>query len=180
MLLVELTGKKLPDAVSIVPFVWDEDGKTYRLIVTREFRPTTGGYEYSFPAGLRNGDEAVELTVARELHEETGRDLQRVLSILPVAYSSAGMSNECLQTVYCIAAGKSSTAFVEDGEDIEICEFPFSELADLAMSRGKYAGAIHGARSQPVLLLLSGMLTLANQAGFVNPEARIIELLGGL
>ena len=59
LLLVELTGKKLPDAVSIVPFVWDEDGKTYRLIVTREFRPTTGGYEYSFPAGLRNGDEAV-------------------------------------------------------------------------------------------------------------------------
>ena len=63
------TGKTRPDAVSIVPFVqrpYGDAGVTYRLAVTREFRPTTGGYEYCFPAGLIDGDETVEGAAARE------------------------------------------------------------------------------------------------------------------
>ena len=83
-----------------------------------EFRVTLGGYQYGFPAGLVDAGETVAATCNRELQEETGLSLQRVLRQSPPVYSSSGMTDEAVSMVFVECDGRPSNAANESSEDI--------------------------------------------------------------
>lgn len=105
-----------PDAVVIVPFHTSEN----KIVITREYRVPLADYEVGFPAGLVDNGEGVEQAVRRELKEETGLNLTRVISISPPVYSSAGMTDESVAMVYIECKGRPSTAGNSASESIEV------------------------------------------------------------
>ncbi|MFH1153505.1 MAG: NUDIX hydrolase [Pseudomonadota bacterium] len=106
----------MPDAVVIVPFHRD----LQRLVIIREFRVPLGGYQYGFPAGLVDKGETTRQTAARELREETGLTLLRVVKQSPPVYSSSGMTDESVSMVFVECCGEPSVAGNEDSEDIQV------------------------------------------------------------
>ena len=72
-------GTPTPDAVVIVPFHVAEQ----KLVVIKEFRVVLGGYQYGFPAGLVDKGESVEQAGERELYEETGLAVTKLLKKSP-------------------------------------------------------------------------------------------------
>jgi ADP-ribose pyrophosphatase len=116
-----------PDAVVIVPFHTLEN----KIVITREYRVPLADYEYGFPAGLVDDGESVEQAVRRELKEETGLSLTRVISTSPPVYSSAGMTDESVVMVYIECSGKPSTAHNTESEAIEVELISRSEASRL-------------------------------------------------
>jgi ADP-ribose pyrophosphatase len=76
-------GFERPDAVVIVAF----HGPSQKVVVTREYRVPLADFEYGFPAGLVDPGESVAAAVARELREETGLELTRIVRSGPPVYS---------------------------------------------------------------------------------------------
>ncbi len=105
-----------PDAVVIVPFHTSEN----KLVITREYRVPLADYEYGFPAGLVDDGESVEEAVRRELKEETGLTLTRIIGNSPPVYSSAGMTDESVSMVFIECSGRPSTAGNTASESIEV------------------------------------------------------------
>jgi ADP-ribose pyrophosphatase len=104
-----------PDAVIIAAY----HAARERLVVTREYRVPLAGHEYGFPAGLVDPGESVEDTVRRELREETGLEVVRILKKSPPLYSSAGMTDESFSLVYVECGGQPSASGCHAGEVIE-------------------------------------------------------------
>jgi len=105
-----------PDAVIIVPYHTTRD----TIVITKEYRVPLADYEYGFPAGLVDAGETVSDAARRELAEETGLNLTRVLRIGPPIYSSAGMTDESVSMVYVECEGRPSSSGNEGTEDIEV------------------------------------------------------------
>ena len=116
-----------PDAVVIVPFHTPEN----KIVITREYRVPLADYEYGFPAGLVDDVESVEQAARRELKEETGLTLTRVISISPPIYSSAGMTDESVAMVYVECSGQPSMARNTESEAIEVEIISRSEASRL-------------------------------------------------
>jgi len=104
----------LPDAVVIVPY----HQKKQKLVLISEFRVALGGFQYGFPAGLLDRNESVEDAGARELKEETGLRVTRVLNVGPPVYSSSGMTDESVAMLYVECDGEASKAGNESSEEI--------------------------------------------------------------
>ncbi|MEA1967420.1 MAG: NUDIX hydrolase [Thermodesulfobacteriota bacterium] len=117
----------VPDAVVLVP--WHREKN--RLVIIREFRVPLGGYQYGFPAGLVDEKESVEQAGKRELKEETGLDLVKVLKKSPPVYSSSGMTDESVSLLYVECSGEPSLEFNEDSEDIEVMMFSKDDASNL-------------------------------------------------
>ncbi len=105
-----------PDAVMIAAFHTSEN----KIVITREYRVALADYEYGFPAGLVDEGERVEQAVRRELEEETGLNLTRILRISAPLYSSAGMTDESVAMVFIECNGRPSTAANTASELIEV------------------------------------------------------------
>ena len=116
-----------PDAVVIVAYHNSEN----KIVVIREYRVPLADYEYGFPAGLIDNGESVEQAVRRELKEETGLDLIKVIRVSPPLYSSAGMTDESVAMVYIECNGRPSTAANASSELIEIDLVSPAQAADL-------------------------------------------------
>lgn len=106
----------VPDAVIIVPF-HVESGK---LVITREYRVPLSDYEFGFPAGLVEAGESVTDTAVRELQEETGLRVSRVLRTSPALFSSAGMTDESVTMVYVECEGDPLPEAGVGAEQIEV------------------------------------------------------------
>ena len=116
-----------PNAVVIVPY----HRETERLVLIREFRVPLGGEQIGFPAGLVDPGESVETAGIRELREETGLEVGRVLRQSPPVYSSSGMTDESISLLYVEAEGEPSTRFNEGSEQIEVLLVSREEVRDL-------------------------------------------------
>lgn len=90
------------------------------LVVIEEFRVPLGGYQYGFPAGLVDAGESVETAAQRELFEETGLELIRLLETSPPVYSSSGMTDESVCMVFCECDGIPTNAGNTASEDIRV------------------------------------------------------------
>ncbi len=112
---IETSNWERPDAIVIVP--WHVDRQ--QLVVIREYRVVLGGYQVGFPAGLMDPGETIVETARRELFEETGLILGRVLRCSPPVYSSSGMTDESVALVYAECKGDPSDAANESSEDIQ-------------------------------------------------------------
>ncbi len=113
---IETMSWERPDAVVIV--AW-HTGRCM-LVVIREYRVVLGGYQFGFPAGLMDPGETIAETARRELREETGLTLTRVLRCSPPVYSSSGMTDESVTLVYAECDGEPSDEANESSEDIQV------------------------------------------------------------
>ncbi|MCG8567435.1 MAG: NUDIX hydrolase [Desulfobacterales bacterium] len=105
-----------PDAVVVVPFHLPSQC----LVVIREFRVVLGDYQYGFPAGLVDRGESVVQAGRRELFEETGLGVTRVMGQSPILHSSSGLSDETVSLLRVECSGEPSTLHTEASEDIEV------------------------------------------------------------
>jgi ADP-ribose pyrophosphatase len=126
-----------PDAVFIVPILKTSQGN--RLVILKEFRVPLGDYEYTCPAGLIEPGEPIATTVRRELKEETGLDLTRVLAMSPPVVASAGMSDESAVITFVECAGTPNTAGLDSTEEIEILVLDFEQLRALRLTPVKFS-----------------------------------------
>ncbi len=101
---------------AVVLIMEDEAGE--RILLNREYRLAVGGWVYNFPAGLIDPGETPEESAARELKEETGLDLIRIIDVIPDSYSAVGFSNEKNKCIVGIAGGSfaPSNSTVEEIE----------------------------------------------------------------
>ena len=104
----------VPDAVVIVPFHRDRR----QLVIIEEFRVALGGYQYGFPAGLVDAGATIAATCRRELYEETGLNLCRILRQSPPVLSSSGITDETVAMVFVECDGTPSDEANESSEDI--------------------------------------------------------------
>ena len=127
-------------AVMIIPIVRNPQARSkdtggyefnHRIVVTKEYRVPIQGYEWGFPAGLVDGKESIEATAERELKEETGLNLTKILEVTPFTYNSPGMSDESIAMVYCEAEGEISQDGNEGTEDITTYLMDKNDVLDL-------------------------------------------------
>ena len=108
-------NKSYCDAVMI--FAKNRDAT--KLVVLKEYRVTAGKYVYMLPAGLVDSGENLEVAAKREFKEETGLKLE-IVKVNKERYTSIGLSNEKLATVFGYYEGTPSKEHQEDSEDAEI------------------------------------------------------------
>jgi ADP-ribose pyrophosphatase len=116
-----------PDAVVIVPY---HVGRN-KIVIIKEFRIPLGHYQYGFPAGLVDHGETVEQATVRELYEETGLAIQRIISISPPIYSSSGLTDESISLVNVECTGEPSRQANTSSEEIHTLLVSPKEAAEL-------------------------------------------------
>ncbi|UWD47420.1 NUDIX hydrolase [Clostridioides difficile] len=123
------------DAVAIVGL----HKSSKKLILIKQFRVPINGYIYELPAGLIDKGESIDVSVERELREETGLtllEIQKNKSNEKV-YLSPGMSDESIAFVYCICDGNITDEFLEPDEDIEAILVSQDEAKEILQSNHK-------------------------------------------
>ena len=143
-----------PDAVFIVPLLKTSAGN--RLVVTKEFRVPLGDYEYSFPAGLRDDGEDIQTAARRELSEETGLELTRILTASPAVAASAGLTDESAAIVFVECTGQPHRGNLDGMEEIEVLLLDYEGVVKLRRTPAKFS-----AKAWIVLLLFEMMGNLA-------------------
>jgi len=119
------------------------------LVMTREFRAPLGAYELSLPSGLIDVGESATDAAIRELNEETGLTLARVVHVSPPLASSAGLTDETVALVYGEASGTISREHQTEHEDIEV---RLASIADLRKLLGPEQSEIISSRLYPILV----------------------------
>ncbi len=109
-------GRVSADAVIVVPF----HRQAKKLVIIKEFRLALGSCQYGFPAGLVDPGENIVQAGERELLEETGLAVTRVLKQSPPIYSSSGMTDETISLLFVECDGSPSNFFNEMSEEIEV------------------------------------------------------------
>lgn len=140
------------DAVVIIPLL--KDGDQTKLVTIKEFRIPLGFYEHGFPAGLYDHNETAEEVARRELREETGLELTKVLHVSPPAVSSAGLSDESVVYVVCECTGEPNTDGNEGTEDIQVNILDTQGIANLLA-----AGEPISAKAYPFLLMFANNIS---------------------
>ena len=130
-------NSNLFDAVDIIAF----DSTFQKILVVKEWRPPVNDYIYAFPAGLRDAGETIVETATRELLEETRAEFKTILKVLPPAYQSAGMTNETVASVICIAQGEVDSRYSSIHEDITPLWLTKAEVKQLFNSDKKFSGS---------------------------------------
>ena len=101
----------ISQAVGMIMFNHDKN----KTMLQQKFRMAMNKWVYNFPGGLIDSGEDAEEAATRELWEETGLHLDKVIAHLPVYYTSVGISNETSETIVGTASGefKASTSVDE-------------------------------------------------------------------
>lgn len=90
-----------------------------KLVLVKQFRVPVNDFVYEMTAGLIDDGEDFKTSVKRELKEETGLDLKEIKADKGHLYLSPGMTDECVNLVYCTCEGELSTEYMEDDECIQ-------------------------------------------------------------
>jgi len=115
----------IPDAVVIVAV------HNKKLVIIKEYRVALGGYQYGFPAGLIDRGETVEQAGKRELFEETGLTLTKILKKSPAIFSSSGMTDESISLLFVECEGNPTNRFNEASEDIDVMILSPEQASDI-------------------------------------------------
>jgi len=111
-----------------------------KLVIIKQFRIPLNDYVYELPAGLIDPGDDANITIGRELMEETGLKIIDVIKNRGTekVYVSAGMTDESLSLVYCTCNGEISDEHLEDDECIEAMLVSQEEAKELVRSKEKF------------------------------------------
>ncbi|OON99447.1 MAG: DNA mismatch repair protein MutT [Epulopiscium sp. Nele67-Bin004] len=112
-------GKDEPHADAVLIIALHVETKSIACV--KQFRIPINNYIYELPAGLIDPGENIYNSLKRELKEETGLDLIKLLPSFSCSnlYLSPGMTDESVALVICTCEGEISTQYLEPDEDIE-------------------------------------------------------------
>ena len=111
-----VTRSKDASVVTIIAF----DATMRKILFIKQPRIPIGKIILSFPAGLIDPGESVENAARRELLEETGYKIKKILSKSPSLPKSAGLTNESTYQVQCVVVEKPGSQKLEKTEDIKV------------------------------------------------------------
>jgi ADP-ribose pyrophosphatase len=77
-----------------------------KMLLNKEFRFGVNKFVYNTIAGLIDPGETPEQAIARELHEETGLRLTKIIAQLPPSYTCAPITDEKITMFICEAEGE--------------------------------------------------------------------------
>jgi len=109
------SGRRVSDGTMI----FATNRERTHVVLLKEYRVSAGHAIYMLPAGLADGNEAIEETSKREFKEETGMDFEYVAKA-PPRYTSVGITNERVEIAFGYYSGMQSMAFQSDNEWAEI------------------------------------------------------------
>lgn len=94
----EALGQKV-SGVSIVAYYED------KMLLLKEFRMGVNRDIYNLCAGMLEAGESLEECIQRELYEETGLSLKKILTILPPSFAAVAFSDVKTQIAFVEAEG---------------------------------------------------------------------------
>ena len=95
----EALGQKV-SGVSIVAYYED------KMLLLKEFRMGVNRDIYNLCAGMLEAGESLEECIQRELYEETGLSLKKILTILPPSFAAVAFSDVKTQIAFVEAEGE--------------------------------------------------------------------------
>lgn len=98
-----------------------------KLLLLKEFRMGINRTIYNLCAGMIEDDETIQECVARELYEETGLKVKRIIDILPASYAAVAISDTKTHIVFVEAEG----TFEDHTSDNEMIEARFYTKAEV-------------------------------------------------
>ena len=115
---------KVPSGLSIVATC---EGK---LLLLHEFRMGVGRRVYNLCAGMLEDGESIEACIARELYEETGLTLKKIIKVLPPSFAAVSMSDIKNQITFVEVEGELAD-HTSDNEDIHAALYTREEVKNL-------------------------------------------------
>ena len=133
--------------VSIVAFRKD------RMLLLREFRMSLNKEIFNLCAGMLEEGETIEGCIRRELYEETGLQVRRIISLLPPSYSAVGFSDTKTYIAFVEAEGEF-TDHTSENEQIRARFYGRDEIRELLRaaefsSRSQMAAYFFAAGMEP-------------------------------
>lgn len=113
-----------PSGVSIVAY---QDNK---ILLLKEFRMSINKSIYNLCAGMFETGESLEHCIERELYEETGLKLKKILKILPPSYAAVGFSDTTTYFAFVETQGEIAD-HTSANEKIIPCFFTKEEIGKL-------------------------------------------------
>lgn len=120
--------ESLGAAVTGVSIAAVYDGK---LLLLKEFRMAINREIYGLCAGHLEENENVEDCIRRELYEETGLDLKRIIKIFPPSFSTVTISDAKTQIAFVEAEGTISDGHMSANEQIKAAFYTPAEVLHL-------------------------------------------------
>jgi ADP-ribose pyrophosphatase len=149
------TAPRNLDAVTIIAFHGEAEGNSpRRLVVIEEFRIPIDGWEFGLPAGLLDGEEPVAECARRELREETGLEMESVVEVSGLTYSSPGLTDESQAFAVVLCRGTPSLQSGIEGERIKVHLLTRTGCREL-LKRNRDGGAAISSRVWPLIVAVA-------------------------
>lgn len=142
--------------VSIVAFCED------RMLLLREFRLSINRRIYNLCAGMLEENETIAECIKRELYEETGLCVKRLLALLPPSFSAVGFSDTRTYIAFVEASGDLSD-HTSENEEISARFYSRSEVRALLKTEA------FSSRSQMAAFYFASGVRPEDLAGLLEP-----------
>lgn len=100
-LTLDTIGK---ESKAVILLVFNQDHS--KMLISKEFRLGVNQYVYNEVAGLIDPGETPEEAAARELYEETGLKLTKIIKILKPTFTCAPVTDDITHLIICEAEGE--------------------------------------------------------------------------
>lgn len=101
-----------------------------KLLLLKEFRMGVNRTIYNLCAGMLEEQETLEECIARELYEETGLSVKRIIDILPASYAAVAISDTKTHIVLAEVEGEFED-HTSENETIEANFYTVEEVKQL-------------------------------------------------